>query len=106
VVVLTLVLGGFWLIHGVVDLVAGIGGRGQPGRGWTIIGGMIGLVGGIVVLSSPQATAVTFAWLLGILLVLQGIIAIVVAFKLPRTTAPASTTRLGATPNVGRPASG
>jgi uncharacterized membrane protein HdeD (DUF308 family) len=126
VVVLTLVLGGFWLIHGVVDIVAGIDGRGQPGRGWTIVGGVVGLVGGIVVLASPEATAVTFAWLLGILLVLQGVIAIVVAVKLPRTTAPAtrssagaasrapsspdpatgSTTRLGATPDAGRHASG
>ena len=78
-----------------LDIVAGIGGRGQPGRGWTIVGGVIGVVGGIVVLASPAATAVTFALLLGILLVLQGIIAIVVAFKLPRTSAPASTTRLG-----------
>ena len=66
---------------------------------------MIGLAGGIVVLASPEATAVTFAWLLGILLVLQGIIAIVVAFKLPRTSAPASM-RLGTTPDAGRQASG
>jgi hypothetical protein len=29
-----------------------------------------------------------------------------VAFKLSRTTAPASTTRLGATPDLGRRASG
>src|SRR3954453_8593182 len=48
VVVLTLVLGAFWLIHGVVDIVAGIGGRGEAGRGWTIVGGVIGVLGGIV----------------------------------------------------------
>lgn len=69
-------------------------------------GGVIAVVGWIVVLAAPEATAMTLPGLLGILPVLQGIIAIVVAFKLPRTTAPASTTRLGATPDPGRRASG
>jgi len=115
VVVLTLVLGAFWLIHGVVDIVAGIGGRGEAGRGWTIIGGVIAVVGGIVVLASPEATAVTLTWLLGILLVLQGILAIVVGFGRPRAAAPAppspalptgSTTRPVAAPDAARHASG
>jgi uncharacterized membrane protein HdeD (DUF308 family) len=37
VVVLALVLGAIWLIHGVVDIVIGISGRGEGGRGWTIV---------------------------------------------------------------------
>jgi uncharacterized membrane protein HdeD (DUF308 family) len=80
VVVLTLVLGAFWLIHGVVDIVLGVSGRGEDGRRWTIASGLIGVLAGIVVLSSPEVTAVTLASLLGFLLVMQGFTVIVVSF--------------------------
>lgn len=46
VVALTLVLGVFWLIHGVTDIIDGIGGRDRPGRAWTIVSGVVGVVGG------------------------------------------------------------
>jgi uncharacterized membrane protein HdeD (DUF308 family) len=115
VVVLTLVLGAFWLIHGVADIADGVSGRGQPGRVWTIVSGVTALIGGIVVLSSPEASAVTLAWFLGILLLLQGIIAIVAAVGRTRSleTAPtssatpmASTGSMQATPDAARHAAG
>jgi uncharacterized membrane protein HdeD (DUF308 family) len=115
VVVLTLVLGAFWLIHGVVDIVIGISGRGEDGRGWTIVGGMIGVLAGIVVLSSPEVSAVTLAWLLGFLLVLQGIIVIIVSLTKGRPTEPSlvssadpigSTTPRQATRDAARHAAG
>jgi uncharacterized membrane protein HdeD (DUF308 family) len=115
VVVLTLVLGAFWLIHGVADIADGVNGRGQPGRVWTIVSGVTALIGGIVVLSSPEASAVTLAWFLGILLLLQGIIAIVAAVGRTRSleTAPtspatpmASTGSMQATPDAARHAAG
>jgi uncharacterized membrane protein HdeD (DUF308 family) len=80
IVVLTLVLGAFWLVNGLVEIVTGIAGRGDRGRAWTIVGGVIGVLGGIVVLSAPVTSAVTLAWVLGVLLVVHGIVAVVSGF--------------------------
>ena len=87
IVVLTLVLGAFWLVHGLVEIVTGIAGRGDRGRAWTIVGGVIGVLGGIVVLSAPVTSAVALAWVLGVLLVVHGIVAVVSGFA--RTGGPA-----------------
>lgn len=90
VVVLTFVIGAFWLIHGVADVVQGVLGRGGSGRALTIGSGLVGVVGGIVVLSSPGATAVALAWILGVFLVVQGAVTIGAALVVGRT--PAGTT--------------
>lgn len=84
VVVLTLLIGAFWLVHGVADVVQGVLGRGGSGRALTIVGGLVGVVGGIVVLSSPGATAVALAWILGVFLVVQGAVTIVAALVVGR----------------------
>lgn len=74
IVVLTLVLGLFWLVNGITELVMGLAGRGESGRGWTILSGVIGVLGGIVVLSAPVRSAVTLAVVLGIVLLAHGIV--------------------------------
>jgi uncharacterized membrane protein HdeD (DUF308 family) len=74
IVVLTLVLGLFWLVNGITELVMGLAGRGEPGRGWTILSGVIGVLGGIIVLSAPVRSAVTLAVVLGIVLLAHGIV--------------------------------
>lgn len=74
IVVLTLVLGLFWLVNGITELVMGLAGRGEPGRGWTILSGVISVLGGIVVLSAPVSSAVTLAVVLGIVLLAHGIV--------------------------------
>lgn len=83
IVILTLVLGAFWLVNGIMEIVAGIAGTGERGRGWSIVGGLISVLGGIVVLSAPISSAVTLAWLLGILLVAHGVVAIITGFTRP-----------------------
>ncbi|GAA4828625.1 HdeD family acid-resistance protein [Actinomycetospora corticicola] len=90
IVVLTLVLGAFWLANGIVEIVTGISGRGEKGRGWAIVAGLIGVIGGIIVLSAPVTSAVSLAWVLGILLVAHGIVAIISGFTREKATAPAS----------------
>lgn len=52
---LAIVLAAFWLIHGLADIVKGIGGPGQAGRVWRIAGDVIGLIGEVVRLSAPVA---------------------------------------------------
>lgn len=87
IAVLTLMLGAFWLIAGIVELFNGVSARGEKGRGWAVLSGIVGVVAGIVVLSYPVGSAVTLAWLLGILLILHGVIALGQA--LSRSTTPA-----------------
>ena len=52
------------------------------GRGWSIFGGIIMLIGGFVVLAWPGISLVTLAWVAGIWLVVGGIFEIIAAFKL------------------------
>ena len=52
------------------------------GRGWSIFGGIIMLIGGFVVLVWPGISLLTLAWVTGIWLVVGGIFEIIAAFKL------------------------
>ena len=58
------------------------GGEGSVGRGWTIFGGIVMLIGGFVVLVYPYASVATLAWVMGIWLVIGGIFEIIAAFML------------------------
>ncbi|WP_051580498.1 HdeD family acid-resistance protein [Pseudonocardia acaciae] len=88
-VFLAIVVGLFWLVNGVMELAAGVAGRSQRGRGWAILGGVVGLIAGVVVLSMPVISAVTLAWVLGIVMIVHGAVTAIGAFGRPATT-PAS----------------
>ena len=52
------------------------------GRGWSIFGGIVMLIGGFVVLVWPGISLVTLAWVAGIWLIVGGIFEIIASFKL------------------------
>ena len=54
----------------------------SSGRGWSIFGGILMLIGGFVVLVWPGISLLTLAWVAGIWLVVGGIFEIIAAFKL------------------------
>jgi len=54
----------------------------SAGRGWSIFGGIVMLIGGFVVLVWPGISLLTLAWVAGIWLVVGGIFEIIAAFKL------------------------
>src|SRR5262249_6123672 len=69
-----LVIGTIWIVQGVLTLFAGIAvGRGFPGRWWPIVFGVVSLIAGIVVVSTPVAAVTTLATLMGIWFVVMGI---------------------------------
>lgn len=68
---LTLVLGTFWVLAGLIHLVQALGDRG-PGRSWSIATGALALVSGVLVLAYTSATLVVLVWLLGAQLILGG----------------------------------
>ena len=54
----------------------------SSGRGWSIFGGIIMLIGGFVILVWPGISLVTLAWVAGIWLIIGGIFELIAAFKL------------------------
>jgi uncharacterized membrane protein HdeD (DUF308 family) len=57
-------------------------GESSIGRGWSIFGGIVMLIGGFVVLAWPGKSLLVLAWVTGIWLIVGGIFEIIVAFKL------------------------
>ena len=93
VAVLVLILGAYWVVHGIIEAVVAIADRNMPHRGLQITAGVIGAIAGIVVLSYPITSIRTLAIILGIWLSMYGIMLIVLALRLRKfeelTAAPA-----------------
>jgi uncharacterized membrane protein HdeD (DUF308 family) len=81
IAVLTLLLGLFWLVGGIIELFRAITDESMPNRGLAALSGALGAVAGIVVLVWPEITVLALAVVLGIWLVLFGVIAIVAGLR-------------------------
>lgn len=98
VVILAVLLGIFWMIHGFIDLFTAIGHKDLPNRGLTILTGILSIIAAIIVLANPVVSLIFLAWVLGIWLVVFGAIGIFQAFRLRsagqavRPSAPAAGT--------------
>lgn len=82
---LSLVVGVFWLLTGVLTAYVAIADRALVHRGLTFGLGALGAVAGIVVLCFPVDSAVALTRLLGLWLVLLGVFEVVMAFALRST---------------------
>lgn len=82
---------GLWMfLLGLVQIFAGIAGRGAPYWWLTLIAGVIGVIAGLYILIYPAAGSVVLIWVLGIYAIVFGIERIVMAFSAPATAAPAT----------------
>jgi uncharacterized membrane protein HdeD (DUF308 family) len=81
---LGVILGIFWIIHGIVDVISGLTNRASPNRGWKIGGGALAVVAGIVVISWPKKTLLLLAWIMGLWLLVLGVLMIAMAFAVKR----------------------
>ncbi|MFK0237629.1 HdeD family acid-resistance protein [Streptomyces vinaceus] len=79
---LSLILGVFWLVTGVLTAYTAIADHTVPHRGLLFGLGALGAVAGIVVLCFPVDSAVALTRLLGLWLVLLGVFEVVMAFAL------------------------
>lgn len=81
-----LLLVSFTLIaRGVVDVVMGLFSKDKDvtdSRWFYVIGGVLGIVAGVIVLSHPVATGLAFVWALGLYALLRGAIDLGLAFRL------------------------
>jgi uncharacterized membrane protein HdeD (DUF308 family) len=80
-----LIIGITWIVQGLAALIGGISGGVREGRAWWIIFGVVSLIAGIVVAAAPASSLTALAVLLGIWFIVMGIIEIIGGFILRRT---------------------
>jgi uncharacterized membrane protein HdeD (DUF308 family) len=81
---LGLLLGIFWLVDGIGLVVSAIEHRGMPGRGFSLLSGVLGIIAGLVLLIWPSISILTLAFLVGIWLIVLGITQFSMAMQLRR----------------------
>lgn len=79
--VLAVLLGIFWIAHGVIELFAAIGDSGLPARAWVALSGILSIAAGAVVLAFPDLSLLILTLILGIWLVVYGVILGIRAFR-------------------------
>jgi uncharacterized membrane protein HdeD (DUF308 family) len=75
-----------FIFRGVATTISAISDPTLPGRGWNVFVGVISLVAGVVVLASPFESMATLALAVGISLIFLGIMEIVAAIGIRKTT--------------------
>ena len=80
--IIGLVIGITWIVQGLTALIGGISGGVREGRAWWIIFGVVSLIAGIVVVSAPASSLDVLAALLGIWFIVMGIFEIIAGFLL------------------------
>jgi uncharacterized membrane protein HdeD (DUF308 family) len=81
VLLLSLWIGIGFVFQGVAGVVAGIGEKDLPGRGWYIFAGIVSVIAGLVVLAWPFDSVAVLTLAVGIWLVVIGIVQIVQALQ-------------------------
>jgi uncharacterized membrane protein HdeD (DUF308 family) len=98
VLVVAIVVGVFWIIHGIGDIVVAASSGPMPGRTLTAVGGLFSLAAGLVILFWPSLSLILLLTILGAWLLLYGVVLGALAFGLrhdakaaasPRTAQPA-----------------
>ena len=84
VVILVILLGVYWVLHGIIEFFVAIDQRGAPARGLNATMGILSFIAGVVVLSWPSPTLLVLVWVLGIWLVVYGLVGIAGAFTVRR----------------------
>ena len=79
---LALLVGGYWIIHGVADLAVAATSGPVPRRWLRVVGGLFSLAAGIVVLVWPGISLILLLTILGAWLLFYGVLLGVMAFRL------------------------
>ncbi len=85
ITVLAIITGLFWVIHGIADLGIGLFAGRFPGRGLTVMTGILSLCAGLIVLFWPTISLTVLVAVIGIWLIIYGALAAALAFRLRRS---------------------
>ena len=86
--VLALVLGFYWMMHGVIVLFVAIGHPELPGRVWMIVSGLLSVLAGVLLIVLPGISLFALTLVLGVWLVLVGVMLALQAFHVRSATLP------------------
>lgn len=86
--VLALLLGFYWMVHGFTDLFVGVGHAEIQGRGWLILSGLLSVVAGVIVVVFPGISLFTLTIVLGVWLIVFGVMTVIRAIQV-RSAVPA-----------------
>lgn len=78
-VILGIVIGVSWIVEGIFALMTL---RGSRSTGWSLFYGILSIIAGIILVTTPFWGALTLWWLFGISLVILGIVQLVRAFQI------------------------
>jgi uncharacterized membrane protein HdeD (DUF308 family) len=88
---LTLFLGVFWVVHGLVITFEAISHPEMPARGANIAAGILGAIAGLIIFLSPGRSLPTLALVLGFWLIAYGAFQIFIALQLRKGAAVGGT---------------
>jgi uncharacterized membrane protein HdeD (DUF308 family) len=83
---LALLVGAFWIVHGVTDLAVAVTSGPMPGRGLRVVAGLFSIAAGAIVLFWPGISLVLLLTVLGIWLIFYAVVLGALAFRLRRWT--------------------
>jgi uncharacterized membrane protein HdeD (DUF308 family) len=78
---LALLFGIYWIVNGAVELFMALSARGVPGRGWTVVMGVISMLAGLLVLVYPAISLLTLVVVLSVWLLVLGLMEITMAIR-------------------------
>ena len=85
---LVVLLGIFWVVHGVIDIFAALTHREMIHRGWTVLTGTLSVLAGLIVLAVPGLSLYGLALILSVWLIIFGVMEMGAAFRLRGLTGP------------------
>ena len=80
--ILVLILGIYWIVHGVADFFGGLANRDLPNRWVTVATGALGVAAGVLVLAYPAISLLTLTWIMGAWLIVLGMMEALGAMQL------------------------
>ena len=75
--VLALLLGFYWMFHGITDLFTAIGHSELPGRAWIILSGILSIVVGVILVVAPGISLVALTLVVGVWLIVFGVVLVI-----------------------------
>jgi len=81
---LAIIVGLFWVIHGIADIATGLFAGPLPGRAFIVLTGVLSLCAGLIVLFWPTISLTVIVAVIGIWLIIYGILAAFMGFRLRR----------------------
>jgi uncharacterized membrane protein HdeD (DUF308 family) len=88
VFLLALLVGTFWIIHGVADIGVAATSGPMPGRAFRLVAGLFSIFAGCIVLFWPGISLLVLLLVLGIWLIFYGLVLAALAFGLKRSMKP------------------